>query len=67
MQYLLAGWCGISGQALGEGLSEPLDTVYGAMTLGGEERVSGGKKMQSDGKLEGRGSIVASAGMPPMP
>lgn len=43
MQYLLAGFCGISGQALGEGLTEPFDTVHGAMSSGREERVPGGK------------------------
>lgn len=40
---LLAGWCAVSGQALGEGLREPLDVVCGAMTLERKEWVSGGK------------------------
>lgn len=65
MKYLLDGWCGISRKAIGEGLREPLDTVYGPWR--GRRGLLEARCMQLDSKLEAKSSLVASAGMPPIP
>lgn len=64
MQYLLAGWYGISGQSLGEGLRE----LWTEQRHKEEKRgFLEAKCMQSDSKLEAyTGSSVASAATPPV-